>query len=165
MWNILSVIALSVILISAGMSRAEENIKADSIVDRTESRVGYVIKTARGDDYLVITADYAQTRPNPEIENMDISPLDTVNEGTRTFKIATKEGVPIEIQYIYTRGERIGMKIFAEPPNPSSDEEYSQVLSVESGGGYIINFTFIWQGKDLKEVRIEPLINPFAASS
>ena len=57
------------------------------------------------------------------------------------------------------------MKISAEPPNPGSDGEYSQILPVESKGGYIINFTFIWQGRDLKEVRIEPLINPFSGNN
>ena len=164
MKNILSVIALSVILISAGTSSAAENIKADNVVDPAESMVSYKIRAAGGED-LVITADYAQTRPNPEIENMDISPLDAVNEGARTFKIVTKEGIPIEIQYVYARGERVGMKISAEPSNPSSDAEYPQILSVESSGGYIINFTFVWQGKDLKEVRIEPQINPFTAGS
>ncbi len=160
MKSILSVIALSVILISAGTSSAAENIKADNVVDPAESMVSYKIRAAGGED-LVITADYAQTRPNPEIENMDISPLDAVNEGARTFKIVTKEGIPIEIQYVYARGERVGMKISAEPSNPSSDAEYPQILSVESSSGYIINFTFVWQGKDLKEVRIEPQINPF----
>ena len=163
MKSILSVIAVSVILVSAGMSYAAENIKADDVVDLTESTVSYKIETAGGED-LVITADYAQTRPNPEIENMDISPLDNVYEGARTFKIITKEGIPIDIQFVYARGERVGMAISAEPSNPASDLEYSQILSAESSGGYIIIFTFVWQGKDLKEVRVEPQLNPFAAS-
>lgn len=161
MKSILSVIVVSVILISAGMSRAEEGIKADNVIDLAGSRVSYDIKTTEGED-LIVTADYAKTRPNPEIENMDIAPLNAINEGTKKFKIATKEGAPIELQYVYARGERVGMKISAEPANPSSDAEYPQVLSVESKAGHIINFTFIWQGKELKEVRIEPQENPFA---
>jgi hypothetical protein len=155
------IIVVSMMLISAGMSCAEEGVKADNLIDLAGSRVSYEIKTDRGEG-LIITADYAKTRPNPEIENMDIAPLNAINEGTKEFKLATKEGIPIELQYVYARGERVGMKIYAEPSNPSSDAEYPQVLSVESNAGYIINFTFIWQGQELKEVRIEPQKNPFA---
>ncbi|MFH1189750.1 MAG: hypothetical protein V1682_03590 [Candidatus Omnitrophota bacterium] len=161
MKNTFSVITISMILASAGISAAGEGVKADRVVDLSKSRVSYVIEAAGG-EYLVITADYAETRPDPEIENIDIEPLDTVDKGTRKFRMIAKEGVPIEIEYVYSRGELTGMKISAEPPNPSSDAEYPQVLSVDSKGGNVINFTFIWQGKDLKEVRIEPLVNPFA---
>lgn len=162
MKKIFSVIAVALGLVLAGMSYAEENVSADKIIDIAESKVSYDIKTVGGED-LVITADYASGGANPEIENMDISPRSFISEGTKVFEIATKEGAPIEIQYSYSGGERVGIKVSAEPSNPSLDEEYSQVLSVESKGGHIINFTFIWQGKDLREVRVEPLVNPFAA--
>lgn len=162
MKRIFSITAVALGLVSTGMSYTEENIKADNVIDITESKVSYDIKTARGED-LVITADYASGPAGPEIENMDISPGSPINDGTRLFTVITKESVPIEIQYSYSGGERAGIKISTKPPNPSSDSEYSQILSVESRGGYIINFTFIWQGKDLKEVRMEPLVNPFAA--
>lgn len=164
MRKILSITAVALGLASAGILHAGGSVKADNVIDIAESRVSYDIKTASGED-IVITADYVPGArgTTPEIENMDISPRSPINGGTRAFKVITKEGVPIEIQYSYAGGERTGIKISTKPPNPSSDEEYPQVLSVESKGGYIINFTFIWQGKDLKEVRVEPLVNPFAA--
>lgn len=157
----LSAVAAAVLLFSALSINAQAKIKADTVVDTAESKVSYDIKTSEGED-LVLTADYVSGKPDPELENMDIAPKDPIDEGTKVFKIMSKEGAPIEIQYSYRGGERAGMKIFTEPTNPSSDTEYYQVLSVESKGGYIIHFTFIWQGKDLKEVRIEPLVNPFA---
>ncbi len=163
MKRVLSVIAMAAILSPVYIVHAQENVKADNIVDIAASKVSYNIKATEGED-LVITADYAETRPSPEIENMDISPVISVKDGIKVFKVLSKEGPVIEIQYSYALGERTGINILAEPPNPSSDTEYSQVLSVESTGGYIINFTFIWQGKDLKEVRIEPRANPFTAS-
>ena len=163
MKKILSIVAAVTVLASAAILHAEEKAGADKITGINESRVSYDIKTVDGED-LVITADYASSRPNPEIENIDISPKDPINEGTRVFKVMTKEGTPIELHYIYEKGERVGMKISAESPNPSSDAEFPQILSVKSEGGRIINFTFIWQGEDLKEVRIEPLVNPFAAN-
>lgn len=159
--KMLSVIAVVSSLAFTGMLQAEGNIKADNVIDAANSKVSYDIRTARGED-LIITADYSSDPAKAEIENMDISPLSPINEGTKVFTVVTKEGVPIDIQYSYSGGERTGIKISAKPSNPSSDAEYPQILSVESKGGYTINFTFIWQGKDLKEVRIEPLINPFA---
>lgn len=159
----LGIMAAAAVLFSVCITHAEEKVNADRVVDIAASRVSYDIKTAEGED-LVLTADYAPARPNPELENMDIAPRSALSGGTRAFKIFTKEGFPIEIQYVYENGERAGMKISAEPSDPSSDAEYSQVLSVESKGGHIIKFTFIWQGKDLKEARIEPLINPFSAA-
>ncbi|MCX5678745.1 MAG: hypothetical protein NTY76_06525 [Candidatus Omnitrophica bacterium] len=162
MKKIFSIIAAVLGLVFAGMSYAQGNIKADNVIDITESKVSYDIKTAEGED-LVVTADYASGSASPEIENMDIFPRNSINEGIKAFTVTTKEGVPIEIQYAYSGGERVGVKISTKPSHPSSDSEYAQVLSVESKGGYIIKFMFVWQGKDLKEVRVEPLVNPFAA--
>jgi len=158
----LGIMVAGAVLFSVCILHAEEKVSADRVVDIAASRVSYDIKTAEDED-IILTVDYTSERPNPELENMDIVPQGAVKDGTRVFRIQTKEGSPIEIQYVYENGERVGMKISAEPSDPSSDAEYSQVLSVESKGGYIIKFTFIWQGKELKEVRIEPLINPFSA--
>lgn len=156
-------IASAIVLSTHGLY-AEEGVKADRVVDLSESIVSYDIKTVEGED-LLLTADYTQARPNPELENMDIVPQGLIKEGTKSFTIPTKENTPINIQYSFSGGERSGMKISAQPSNPTSDAEYSQILSVESKGGYTINFTFIWQGGDLKEVRIEPLANPFSANN
>jgi hypothetical protein len=162
MKKIFGITAIALGLAFAGMSYADENIKADNVIDAAGAKVSYDIKTSEGED-LVITADYASPSARAEIENMDIFPRGSASEGIKTFTLATKEGTPIEIQYLYSGPERAGMKISAKPSHPSSDSEYAQVLSVESKGGYIIKFMFVWQGKDLKEVRVEPLVNPFAA--
>lgn len=150
----------SVVIFSGYELYAQENVKADRVVDMAESVVSYDIKTIEGED-LSLTADYASSRPNPEIENMDIVPRGLAGEGVKSLTIQTKEGAPITIEYSFAFGERTDMKISTKPSNPASDGEYSQILSVESKAGYVINFTFIWQGGDLKEVRIEPMINPF----
>ncbi len=158
----LGIIAAAVVLFSGYGVYAQENAKADRAVNFSESIVSYDIKTAEGED-LLLTADYTSARPNPELENMNIVPQSSMSEGTKSLTIQTKEKTPITIQYSFSDGGLSDMKISAEPPSPELDGEYSQVLSVESKAGYIINFTFIWQGKDLKEVRIEPSINPFSA--
>jgi hypothetical protein len=139
---------------------ADVNANVDRVIDPAKSSVGYDIVTSEGQT-LALTIDYDSKRPTPEIENMDISPVAPVSEGTKIFKIPTKEGEPIEIEYSYSNGERTGMKISATPSNPSSDAEYSQIVSVVSKLSHVINFTFVWQGQELKEVRIEPLVNPF----
>jgi len=162
MRKMLGVVAVAVVLTSASVLNAGGNAAAGGIIDIAGSRASYDIKTVEGED-LVITADYARMRPDPEIENIDIAPRNPSSEGTRVFRIMTREGVPIEIQYLYAGDKCVEIKISAEPSNTSSDAEHSQVLSVEARSGHIINFTFIWQGKELREVRIEPMVNPFAS--
>ena len=164
MKKILFIIILSGIAFFAHNLQAVDDVKADRVLDLSESMVSYDIKTDEGED-LLLTADYTPTRPNPELENMDITPQNLIKEGRKSFTIQTKEKTPIVIQYSFSGGVRSDMKISAEPSNPASDAEYSQILSVESKGGYTINFTFIWQGGDLKEVRIEPSVNPFSANN
>lgn len=161
MKKVAGIIVAVVVLFSGHWVYSQENAKADRVVNFSESIVSYDIKTAEGED-LLLTADYTSARPNPELENMNIVPQNLVNEGAKLFTIQTKEKAPITIQYSFSGGELSDMKISAEPPSPESDGEYSQILSVESKAGYIINFIFIWQGKDLKEVRIEPSVNPFS---
>ncbi len=161
MKRLASVIAICLILSQARVLYAEESVKADKLVDAALSVVSYDIKTTEGED-IVVTAGYSSTRPNPEIENLDIAPRDSINDGTKICRIPTKEGANIEVNYTYSGGSRVGIKMSAEPSNVSSDEEYTQDLTVQSNGGYMISFAFIWQGKDLKEVRIEPLVNPFS---
>jgi len=159
------IIAVAVVLaFSAQGALAQDDVKADRVVDLSESIVSYDIKTAEGED-LLLTADYTAIRPSPELENMDIVPQSSISEGTKIFTLQTKEKTPITIQYSFSGGERSDMKISAVPSNPTSDGEYPQILSVESKGGYTIIFTFIWQGGDLKEVRIEPLVNPFSINN
>lgn len=150
-------------VLSSYALHAEESVKADRLVDLSESIVSYDIKTAEGED-LLLTADYnTSVRPAPELENMDIVPQTPIKDGTKSFTIPTKEGAPINIQYTFSGNDLSGMKISTAPSNPASDGEYSQILSVVSKAGYTINFTFIWQGGELKEVRIEPSVNPFGS--
>lgn len=154
---------MCVFLVSGYAVFAFAAIKADTLVDQSKAIVSYDINTNEGID-LVLTADYSFARPIPDLENMDIIPKAPAKDGAQAFTLRSKEGTPITIEYMYQNGERVGMKIAAEPTNPTTDAEYAQILSVESRAGHIINFTFIWQGKDLKEVRIEPLVNPFASN-
>lgn len=154
-------VAVFALLTFACAVHAEDSVKADKLVDGASSTVSYDIKSADGDD-LVMTAGYSSERPKPEIESLDIVPRAAITDGTQAFKIPTKEGSPIEIQYTYSAGARTDMKVSSEPSSQSAEDEYSQSLTVQSNGGYMISFTFIWQGKDLKEVRIEPLVNPFS---
>ncbi len=164
MKKILGIIAVAVLVLRTSVAGADVNANVDKVGDMAKAVVSYEIATSEGDE-LVLTVDYDSKRPTPEIENMDISPITPISDGTKTFKILTKEGVPIEIEYSYSGGKRTGMKISTAPSNPSSDAEYSQILSVQSKGAHVVNFTFIWQGTELKEVRIEPQVNPFDTSS
>ncbi|MBN2453113.1 MAG: hypothetical protein JXB40_02470 [Candidatus Omnitrophica bacterium] len=153
-------IAAAAAILAVYPAYAGQGVIADRLVDPSKSVVSFDIATAEGED-LTLTADYSSERPSPEPENMEIMPPGAIKEGTRSFTIRSKEGVPVNIQYLYGGGEMISMRISTESPNPASDAEYLQILSVESRAGHIINFTFVWQGDELKEVRIEPLINPF----
>lgn len=162
MKKLLSIVTIIVFIAGYSVS-AFAALKADNMVDQSKAIVSYDLKTNEGVD-LVLTADYSFARPIPDLENMDIAPKDPIRDGTRTFTLRSKEGTPVTIEYTYKNGERVGMKISSQPSNPASDAEYSQILSVESKAGYSISFTFIWQGSDLKEVRIEPSVNPFASN-
>jgi hypothetical protein len=160
MKKILSIMIIASLLFIGYTAHAALTPKADQVVSQARSIVSYDIATNEGQD-LVLTADYSAARPTPDLENLDITPKTPVKDGVMSFTLRTQEGAPITVEYTYAKGERVGMKFSAEPPNPGSDAEYTQILSVASKAAYIINFTFVWQGGELKEVRIEPLINPF----
>ena len=124
--KIFGLVVLAVVIFSRCFVFAAEGVKADKLLDLSESIVGYDIKTVEGED-LILMADYTSSRPNPELENLNITCQGGMKDGTKSFTIQTKENIPINIEYTFSGGDISGMKISTKPSNPASDGEYSQI--------------------------------------
>lgn len=157
--NIISIAMAAMLL--APLSVASAAVKADNLANAEESTVSYSVKTAEGED-VIVTVDYTTSGSDAEIENMEIEPAVHVADGTKSLKIPSVEGPAIEIQFTYSLGKRTGIKISSVPPDPSSAVQSNSRSTIESSGGYLIDFDFLWNGKELAEVRVEPRDNPFS---
>lgn len=139
---------------------AVQQVEADTEVDHLWSIVSYNIQTVEG-DVVQIRVDYTSERPNPILQNLEFVPAEELKEGMKVYKLQTKEKKPIEFSCSYKNGQLENIKIYTDPPSGLEGVGYSEKLSVVSQDGYIINFVFDWSGKELKEVNVEPLINPY----
>jgi hypothetical protein len=143
------------------MSASVRQAGSDRQIDPEASVVAYDIKTEEGEDLWMIT-DYTGRRPDPELQNMDITPQRALRDGVKTLTVQTDTGRPIEFQYYYKAGERVSVNISVPPPAGQSGAEYEETLTITSKGGYVIRFVFYWKGGELKGVRAEPVVNPFS---
>ena len=139
---------------------AVQEVGADRQLDPVMSVVVYEIKTASGEDLLLV-ADYTARRPDPELQNLDIMPKDPVRDGIKSLRLESNEKRPIEFAYLYKDAQIESINISAPPPAVTSAEESAEVLTVPSVSGHIVNFTLTWKGGELKGVRAEPAQNPF----
>lgn len=137
-----------------------QTVEADAEIDHLWSIVCYNIKSLGGEN-IQIKADYTYARPNPALQNLDIILPQSLEEGPKIYKIQTKENKQIELTCSYKNGQPEHIKIFTSLPSDAAGNECTEVLSVVSQRGYVINFAFYWRGKTLENVKVEPLVNPY----
>lgn len=138
-----------------------KDVLADRQLDPANSVVAYKFDPKDGGPFE-IEVKYNNARMEPDIEDIAIVPAACTDGAAKNFTLMTRESKPIGIKGVCKGGRLADIVTIAEPPKTSGNGTSQTTLSAESRGGYIINFTLYWKGKELKAVKVEPLVNPYA---
>jgi len=120
--------------------------------------VTYKLPT-EGGEWLDLGIDYADYDPGLPNQNTAIIPPmnQTDFTGEHNFQILTLQGKKIGVKATYQNSKLVQLKL--EPPK--SDTGTKEMLTVETQGGFIINFSFTWNGEKLALMRVDPQTHPF----
>jgi hypothetical protein len=139
-------------------------VYADKLTDKELSKVVYEVMSVDR-QVIGIEMDFTGTRPNPEVQNVRIIPPEGLDANkSTTLKIRSQEGKAIDIAFNYKTGQLDSILVNAKIPDPSSSAAQKEVLTVKSRMGYLLAFTFEWNGKEMKSVRLDPKVNPFGGN-
>lgn len=137
-------------------------IKADKIVDLGNSLVMHEVSTVNN-EIVLIYVKYKETRPNPEVFDVNFSIADSKKDGDYSDFIETEQGQRIKITYTYKNNKLAYFKFDTDFRPAKLREPSSNTFTVVSKGGYKIDFIFYWKDGEIDFIKILPRVNPFTA--
>lgn len=143
-------------------SAEKGGVLADKLVDREAAKVIYAVKATDG-RYIEIEVVYTDDKPDADIQSVGILPPDGLDKNRMTtLGVKAQEGKMVAVKFDYARGMLDSVTVDTRIPDPAKDGDQSELLTLKSNAGYLIEFKFHWKGDGSSvTATVAPKINPF----